>query len=532
MSLEEANRYKELGNKEVAEKNWERAIGYYSKAINLSRNAIFFSNRALCLFNLKKYPEAVQDAREAIALDPKYVKAYLRGAHALIAMDNFADGLAMIQRGIDENPDNVDLRRELESYEIIYGYHDAVQNHIQREEWADAVRKLDVLIEKMPTNAKLLRLKITALCNNNEMEKAKSTLAANEALLQKDDQLQLVLLSAMVERFSNNLTAALSILERGARGFPDSRELAEALKLVQLMESSKKNGNDLVGRKDYGAAMSAYQSALALDPKNKMYCAIILANIATCLMGLKREKEALSSIKKATEMNPKYANGWFKRAEIEKGLQEYDSALQSYSTAKNLDPSLNIDAKTREVSHHIKNQKQKDFYEVLGLKKENSPTLDDIKKAYKKMVFKYHPDKNTGSKEEQEEAEKKFKEVSEAHEVLSDPEKRRRYDMGAYSSGGGSQNFDFSDMFSGHSGHPGHGGQSFKMFFEPGGKSFNMGSGGFGGFGGFDDDMPSMFRSRTSGGARSGNPFGGMGGMGGMGFDINDLLSRMGGNRR
>lgn len=64
----------------------------------------------------------------------------------------------------------------------------------------------------------------------------------------------------------------------------------------------------------------------------------------------------------------------------------------------------------------------KDYYKILGVSK--SASQDDIKKAYRKLALKYHPDKNPNNKE----AENKFKEVAEAYEVLRDPEKRKRYD--------------------------------------------------------------------------------------------------------
>jgi molecular chaperone DnaJ len=65
---------------------------------------------------------------------------------------------------------------------------------------------------------------------------------------------------------------------------------------------------------------------------------------------------------------------------------------------------------------------KRDYYEVLGIGK--SASADDIKRAYRRLAMKYHPDKNPGDKE----AETKFKECAEAYEVLSDPEKRQRYD--------------------------------------------------------------------------------------------------------
>ena len=110
---------------------------------------------------------------------------------------------------------------------------------------------------------------------------------------------------------------------------------------------------------------------------------------------------------------------------------------------------------------------KRDYYEVLGVQK--SASADEIKKAYRKLAVKYHPDKNPGNKE----AEEKFKEAAEAYSVLSDADKRAKYDQlghagvdGAgpdFSGGFGNLNDILNDLFGG---------------------AFGGGFGGFGGFGG------------------------------------------------
>src|SRR5712691_2971366 len=90
----------------------------------------------------------------------------------------------------------------------------------------------------------------------------------------------------------------------------------------------------------------------------------------------------------------------------------------------------------------------KDYYSILGVKK--TATEDEIKKAYRNLAKKYHPDKNKGNKE----AENKFKELSEAYAVLSDKEKREQYDrLGSEAFGPGGANpfagFDFSQFMGG-----------------------------------------------------------------------------------
>ena len=107
---------------------------------------------------------------------------------------------------------------------------------------------------------------------------------------------------------------------------------------------------------------------------------------------------------------------------------------------------------------------KEDYYKILGVQK--SASSSEIKKAYRKMAIKYHPDKNPGNKS----AEEKFKQAAEAYDVLSNPEKKSKYDQF------GHQAFE--------NGGAGFGGMNMDDIFSQFGDIFGGAFGGFGGFGG------------------------------------------------
>jgi molecular chaperone DnaJ len=108
---------------------------------------------------------------------------------------------------------------------------------------------------------------------------------------------------------------------------------------------------------------------------------------------------------------------------------------------------------------------KRDFYEILGVNK--SATAEEIKKAYRKVAIQYHPDKNQGDKA----AEEKFKEAAEAYEILSNPEKRSKYDRFGHAGGNagfGGHDMNMEDIFS-QFGDVFGGGGAFESFFGGGG---------------------------------------------------------------
>jgi DnaJ family protein C protein 7 len=270
---------------------------------------------------------------------------------------------------------------------------------------------------------------------------------------------------------------------------PDFKDAVKNLRMVQKLERMKEEGNTAFKSGRFQEAIEIYGKALEIDPSNKLTNSKILQNRALCHSRQKSWKEAIADCDKALELDPGYTKARKTRAKALGESGNWQEAVREYKAIQEENPSEPGIAKDiRNAELEEKKAQRKDYYKILGIEKD--ATEQQIKKAYRKLAIVHHPDKNPGD----EEAAERFKEIQEAHETLSDEQKRERYDSGA-------DLVDPSDMFGGGMG-GGMGGMGGGIDPEILMQMFGGGMGGSRGGGG-------GFHFQTGGG---GNPFGGMGG--------------------
>ncbi|KAJ3342526.1 DnaJ sub C member 7 [Gonapodya sp. JEL0774] len=220
--------------------------------------------------------------------------------------------------------------------------------------------------------------------------------------------------------------------------------------------------------------------------------ALAISNEAICLLSILSHPSNHATIH-AQEMKSSPYEALFlklhlRRADAESKLNMWQDAVRDYTLCEGIKgKDADIARALRNAKAEAKQASKKDYYKILGVDK--SASEEELKKAYRKMALKYHPDKNASlSEEEKIQAEKQFKDVSEAYNILTDTRKRQIYDAGG--------DLDGPDMDSGMPGMHGMPGgvdmqDILQMFFAQ--------QGGMPGMGGFGDGH--------------GHPF--MGGMGG-----------------
>lgn len=198
---------------------------------------------------------------------------------------------------------------------------------------------------------------------------------------------------------------------------------------MREMERGKEKGNRLFKENRMKEAIEVYTHALTLDPKHRLFNSLILSNRAAAYMFERDFLQALEDCNGSIARNPNYTRAYLRRANIHMELESYEEALQDYNRVKDLDSRTpNINQCIALARERAEQAGKKDYYKILGVEK--GATEEQLKRAYRQMALRCHPDKNADTPEKRSQSEKLFKDVNEAYAVLSDPSKRQRYDAG------------------------------------------------------------------------------------------------------
>jgi DnaJ family protein C protein 7 len=205
-------------------------------------------------------------------------------------------------------------------------------------------------------------------------------------------------------------------------------------------------------------AVIKYEESLTFDPMNLEFQCTIMFNRSCAYVKMDEIDKALEDLDLALKINPEYAKAICKKGDIYMGLEKYEEAGRLYNQAGEVNPQYpGLGEKIKTAKLELKKSKRKDLYKMLGVTK--TADFREIKKGYRLMAIKWHPDKHSaGTEAEKLEAEKMFKEIGEAYSILSDAKKRDMFDAGQ----------DIEDINQG--GRGGGGGQDvFQHFFSGGG---------------------------------------------------------------
>mmetsp|Transcript_21180 Transcript_21180/g.50184 ORF Transcript_21180/g.50184 Transcript_21180/m.50184 type:complete len:713 (-) Transcript_21180:293-2431(-) len=469
---------KERGNVFYKAADYESSLPWYEKATlgaaDGKEKALYLCNRAAALVMLGRVPEALNDAARASKLDPTSAKAFARMGKCSLQLGELTESRLALNRAAELSADTAGVAADLQSIKLAEALAEEATTHASAGEYAKAVSSLKLLSSRYcPHSDHFKFLELDAIVRMGKYDEVLSL--ATAMLRRTPDSPNALYLRGRCMFHNGQLDTALKHTIEALRLDPDhalSKELRHAIKAIT---AEKEGGNTAFKAGDYTEAVARYTAALALAGARDAIRSTLHVNRATAYARMRQHTEAIADCTNAIALDAKSVKAILRRAACYMELENFDKAIEDYELASQSAPDEEGQRSAREHKRRAKLEKAKasriDHYKVLDIQKSASPV--EVKKAYRKMALRWHPDKNAGSSESIAEAEAKFKEVNEAYDTLSDPAKKERYDSGV-------------DLEAEVDGHHGHGHQHshmdpemFNMF-----RSFMGGQGGPGGGGG------------------------------------------------
>ena len=463
---------KEKGNALFKQKRYEDAIAFYNKAIKLNPNVeVLYSNKGTCEKCLKQYKESIRDYEKSLEINPKNTKNMNRLASVYIIRGQIGNAKMLQEKALNLEPNNSIFREQMTTIEKILEDEIKLEDKIKEKKFEDAEEVCKRMIEKESDFSELKLKYIQILIENVKLTEALQYINNEINYEDKKSNEQFDYLTALCLYYDGQYEKAKKQINL-MKSKGNSIDTKDLLEKVNTIDSIKTKANEIFKQKKYEEAIEEYTKILEFYPNNKKFNSLILANRALCYQKLNKNVEALRDSNQSIKLNPFYARGYIKRGNVYMELKMFDDARADFQKAKDLDPNVTgVDGYLNDANKNAEKARKRDYYAILGIDK--NADEKEIKRAYKKMAMKYHPDRNSESEESKKMAEKKFIDVNDAYSVLSDPKKRSMYDQGydplnpEEASGGGM-----------HFG--GDASEILKMFFGGGGSPFGFSTGGFG----------------------------------------------------
>jgi DnaJ family protein C protein 7 len=509
-----AEAWKEEGNNRYRAKDYKGSLVSYSKAIELdgdggnnpSPNPAYFNNRAAAYMMTLQFAEAVRDCDRAISLMPANAKAHFRKATALKALGRIDDALQSLNEGLTHDAGNAAATADVKTLTEAKAKLASTRALMERKRYRDALPQIDALQRQLGSGVwELNIMKIECLL---ELKRTPEAYNLTNSLMRSSTHVDVELLRLRARCFyeMGDLENAVKHLQQALRSDPDNSAVRTWYRQLREIEDNKSRGAAAYQAGNYQEAVDLWRTAVELDKTHQSVNAKLHCNCANAFAKMKKHDEAVSACDRSLRCDPHFTKAYMRRAEsnfligsdasLQKSLNDYEkvSEMQHEDDEEEGEgkKSFDVRSKIKQVRAAIKQAKRKDLYKIIGVARDADEK--DISRAYKKCALLYHPDRQSGKTEEERTAAvEKFKAVGEAYEILSDAEKKQRYDSGV----------EVEDIDDPHGGH-GHS---------------HGGGGGGGGHGGIDPSVLfQMFMQQQQGGGGGGRGGGRGGGGGGQSF--------------
>jgi len=335
---ERAKAFKEQGNQFFKNKDYNKAIDAYTKAINLNpMDPTYYGNRAACYLAMHQLEKCVDDSNDAINLDPNFVKGWVRKGRALYYLGRFKEAKQSLQKARDLDSNDSTVRQDLNMIDHVEKTYQEAENYYNAKDYARALEYYKKALQSCPD---LAPAKIKAIETLSKTGDTKTAIElCNRYGPELSHNVEFLYVKGLALCSHGQTDSGKRVWVEALKLDPDNTKCRNAIKIVNRQEEAKEKGNAAFKAARYDEAVKHYTTGIDLDPYNKTIASTLYANRAACYLKLKKYAEAVGDCNKAIELNDGYAKAYLRRGEAKMEMGEYDEAVRDFNRTDQLDPT-------------------------------------------------------------------------------------------------------------------------------------------------------------------------------------------------
>uniref|UniRef100_T1IWF6 J domain-containing protein n=1 Tax=Strigamia maritima TaxID=126957 RepID=T1IWF6_STRMM len=422
----DVDRHLELGKVLLTKGQFADALTHFHAAIESDpTNYISYYRRATAFLALAKSKSALPDLNKVVELKPDFLSARIQRGMVYVKQGKLDEAHIDFEQVLARDPGNPDalhyynligpLQRDIEVAYLL----------MQDRDYYRAIEVLSKTLELCPWDAKLHEMRADCFIEIGDISKAIHDIKPTTKLRNDntDAYFKLSKLHYQLGESDDSLQEVRECLKLD----PDHKECFNFYKKVKKIVGQIKSIYEFMNEKEYDRCLDKVQQMLKTEKELPTYVIKAKAFQCQCHLRANQISEAIRVCSETLAMEES-APVLCDRADAYIANDQFSEAIRDFERAENIDPDLSRAREGKQKAEKsFKQSKKRDYYKILGVKRTDNKKT--ILKAYRKMAQKWHPD-NFQDAAEKKKAENKFIDIASAKEVLTDPEKREKFDNG------------------------------------------------------------------------------------------------------
>uniref|UniRef100_A0A8P4GJB4 DnaJ homolog subfamily C member 3 n=1 Tax=Dicentrarchus labrax TaxID=13489 RepID=A0A8P4GJB4_DICLA len=393
----------EMGKKLLAAGQLADALSHFHAAVDGDpKNYMAYYRRATVFLAMGKSKSALPDLSKVIELKPDFTSARLQRGNLLLKQGKLDEAESDFKKVVSIVMSCFKLYINKTGKKTLFCQISRVHQEVSTCVWDVASREM----------------RAECFIHMGEMGKAISDLKAASKL--KSDNTQAFYKLSTIYYDLGDHEMSLNEVRECLKLDPDHKQCYSHYKQVKKLNKQIHSAEELMQEQRYEEAVSKYEAVMVTEPKVHHFSVLAKERICHGLTQGQKASRAISVCSEVLHWNPENVNVLKDRAEAY--VQE-----EQYEEAKHSENDRQIKEGLERAQRLLKQSQRRDYYKILGVKR--TAQKKEIIKAYRKLAQQWHPD-NYQDAEEKKKAEKKFIDIAQAKEVLTDPEKRTKFDHG------------------------------------------------------------------------------------------------------